>query len=84
MIHLRRAMQSLIQIHGELYVISEDAARQADYLRLGLTDAAILTRLDGGTALLTADFDLYVAAIARGFKAATFDQIRDADEGFQP
>ncbi len=62
----------------EISIKSADALNDPDYLRLGLTDAAILTALSDQVALLTADLDLYLAALERRHRATNFGHLRDA------
>ena len=62
----------------EIPIKSADALNDPDYLRLGLTDAAILTVLSDQVALLTADLDLYLAALKRGHRATNLRHLKDA------
>jgi hypothetical protein len=43
---------------------------------LGLTDCALLSAIDRSHLLLTADLDLFVAAVKRGYQAINFNHIR--------
>jgi hypothetical protein len=63
----------------ERYVPSSAAAaRRSEFIRLGLADAAMLeaTAAEKVT-LLTADFNLYHAALAKGSQALNFNHLRD-------
>uniref|UniRef100_UPI0040571396 PIN domain-containing protein n=1 Tax=Candidatus Electronema sp. TaxID=2698783 RepID=UPI0040571396 len=62
----------------ERYVPSSAAARRSEFIRLGLADAALLeaTAAEKAT-LLTADFNLYHAALAKGSQALNFNHLRD-------
>jgi hypothetical protein len=60
----------------ERFIESRVAASQSEFLRLGLTDAALLQAADEPATLLTADVDLYLAAVKRGFKAENFNYLR--------
>jgi predicted nucleic acid-binding protein len=62
----------------ERYVPSRAAARRSEFIRLGLADAALLeaTAAEKAT-LLTADFNLYHAALAKGGDALNFNHLRD-------
>ncbi|CAK8722889.1 MAG: hypothetical protein CDV28_1608 [Candidatus Electronema aureum] len=62
----------------ERYVPSSAAARRSEFIRLGLADAALLeaTAAEKVT-LLTADFNLYHAALAKGNQALNFNHLRD-------
>ena len=62
----------------ERYVPSSEAARRSEFIRLGLADAALLeaTAAEKVT-LLTADFNLYHAALTKGSQALNFNHLRD-------
>jgi hypothetical protein len=61
---------------NECVVLSTIAVQDTCFLRLGLTDVAILEVLQNSHTLLTADLDLYLAAMARGMKATNFNHFR--------
>ena len=63
-------LRTLIEQSTETVVASMDAARRDVFLRLGLTDAALLEVVSADAPLLTVDLDLYVAALASGDEAA--------------
>ena len=63
-------LRALIEQSPETVVASVDAARHDAFPRLGLTDAALLEVVSADAPLLTADLDLYVAALASGDEAA--------------
>ena len=75
---LRRGMKDMAATGMEIPIKSADALNDPDYLRLGLTDAAILTVLSDQVALLTADLDLYLAALKRGHRATNLRHLKDA------
>lgn len=56
----------IIQKSKEVLVASTVASRNNAFSRLGLTDAALLEVVTAETPLLTVDFDLYLAASAKG------------------
>ena len=62
--------RSLIEINKEIVVTSLQAAGNASFKRLGLTDAALLEVVTAETPLVTVDLDLYVAALANAPDAA--------------
>jgi hypothetical protein len=73
-----RCMQMLailVQSHGERYIGSNVASRQTEYMRLGITDAAILCSLDSDTYLLTSDRALWLAALCRSPRAEYFGDL---------
>ena len=54
---------------AEIFVPSANAIRQADYARLGLTDAAILRLADQSLTVLTTDNDLWGRLVANEIDA---------------
>ena len=65
-------LAQLTKAGGERYVPSATAARQPEYMELGITDAAILCLLGKETYLLAADLALYLAALGRRCDAEHF------------
>ncbi len=63
-------LRSLIHESREIVVSSAAASTNQEFLRLGLTDAALLEHVSNRTPLLTADLKLYLAALAKGDRAA--------------
>lgn len=63
-------LRTLIQESEEIVVASEDASSNSAFRRLGLTDAALLELITTESPLLTADLDLYLAALAKGNEVA--------------
>ena len=59
-------LRALIEETEEIVVASRAAARNRMFPRLGLTDAALLETVSAETPLITVDFDLYGAALAKG------------------
>ena len=57
-----RTLRTLIEEVEEEFVDSETAAGNSKFVRLGLTDAALLEVVSRSNPLLTADLDLYLAA----------------------
>lgn len=60
----------LIEETEEIVVHSADAASNSSYPRLGLTDAALLEVVTADTPVVTSDFALYNAALAKDDAAA--------------
>lgn len=56
---------TLIQESEEIVVASKDASSNSEFVRLGLTDAALLELITKESPLLTADLGLYLAALAK-------------------
>jgi hypothetical protein len=60
----------------EFFVKSDHAAAEKNFVRLGLTDAAILSILDDAHTLLTDDLQLYLSASKQGLNADNFNHYR--------
>lgn len=70
------SLQHLIEHLPEVEMSGRDAARHRAFVRLGMTDAVLLTLLErqpGRTTLLTTDADLFVAALDAGADALLWD-----------
>lgn len=61
----------------EFAVESKLAVSRTEFIRLGLTDSVLLHLATDSHTLLTADVDLYLAAIAQGLKAENFNHYRN-------
>ena len=61
----------------EEYVESRTAAGAKEFLRLGLTDSALLEIASESRSLLTTDLDLYLSASKRGVSAINFNHLRE-------
>ncbi|MDE0385328.1 MAG: hypothetical protein OXI22_15700 [Defluviicoccus sp.] len=59
-------LRALIENTDEVVVASRTAAQSRLFDRLGLTDAALLEVVSAESPLITVDFDLYGAALAKG------------------
>ena len=59
-------LQILIEDSSEIVVKSIQASRNYTFVRLGLTDAALLEAISEEIPLLTVDLDLYLAALENG------------------
>ena len=71
-------LRILIQESEEFVVTSVDASSNSAFGRLGLTDAALLELITAESPLLTADLDLYLAALEKGQEAAVnFTHLRN-------
>jgi hypothetical protein len=68
--------QTLVDIVEEHYIESKCAVEQAEFPLSWLTDSGILHDMTGGSVLLTADLDLYLAALRRGLTAENFNYLR--------
>ena len=57
-----KVLRALIQEFDEAIIHSEKASNNSHFIRLGLTDAALLEVVSKSTPLITVDLDLYMAA----------------------
>jgi rRNA-processing protein FCF1 len=73
-----RTLAALISRYDEQYVISKDASLRREFIRLGLSDSALLEVNKAGVVMLTADRDLHLAAEKAGYKSINFNHIREA------
>lgn len=73
---ISRSFAQLIAAGPELPTSADEAARHRAFDRLGLTDAALLTAAASGATLLTADFDLHIAALKDGLRSINFNHAR--------
>jgi hypothetical protein len=75
--HIFQVLKAVIQSAPESYVESRAACAAASFLRLGLSDAALMLGARGEECtLLTADLDLYLEASKSGAKAVNFNHLR--------
>jgi len=65
-----RRLRFVIEESEEVVVASKTASRNNSFLRLGLTDAALLEAITEERPLITVDLDLYLAATAKGRQTA--------------
>ena len=72
---------SLIQERDERFIVSKYAAAEETFVRLGLTDAALLIAAREYGYLISADNDLYLAASSEGVEAFNFAHLYDARFG---
>ena len=63
-------LRSVIQDSEEVVVSSVVASINSSFIRLGLTDSVLLEAASADAPLLTADFRLYMAGLAKGDGAA--------------
>lgn len=69
-IRLMKQLSLLAQQAVEVYVASHVATNGSAFNRLGLTDAVLLESISVERPLVTVDFDLYGAALAKGDRYA--------------
>ncbi len=63
-------LRVVIQGSEEVIVTSGDASRNSQFVRLGITDAALLEAVSAETPLVTVDLDLYLATLDKQADAA--------------
>ncbi len=72
-----RKFAEIVDQISESYIESRIGARQAEFMRLGLTDSILLlVSSDPSIVLVTADLGLYLAAEARGLAVINFNHHR--------
>jgi len=71
-----RVMAEVVARAEERYITSQEAMRRHEYGRLGLTDSVLLALSETGGNLLTADLDLYLAALSAGFHVTNYMHIK--------
>lgn len=74
-------LRDFVELNGELLLPSLSAVRRSEFVRLGMTDAAILHALDvmhtrANCALLTVDGDLAIAGEVLGYDVYTMQALR--------
>lgn len=72
-----QVLRSVIAVSEEKYIPSQTAAGREEFIRLGLTDAAIIEAALQEVVILTADLNLYLAAMSHGIQAINFNHLRD-------
>lgn len=71
-----KTFRTIVQSTPEEYVQSRIACKTKEFLRLGLTDAALMELSNESRLILTTDLDLYLAAQKRGVSAINFNHLR--------
>jgi predicted nucleic acid-binding protein len=72
-----RILRAVIANSDEIYIPSRTAVQRREFVRLGLTDAALIEVASQEAAILTTDLNLYLAAQAAGTPAINFNHMRD-------
>lgn len=75
--HIASVLRDVIHMAAELYVPSKTASARQEFVRLGMTDSALLEALTTDVALLTVDLDLYVAALKNHRNSINFNHLRE-------
>lgn len=71
-------LQQFITVFEERYLASRTASRQAEFTRLGLTDATIIACAREVSGTITDDLDLYLALNGAGCLVVNFTHLRVA------
>jgi hypothetical protein len=71
------ALRRLIQNTNEIYVASVDASSRREFLRIGLSDSALLEVNKNDIVVLSVDLGLCLAAQAAGYTAVNFNHVRE-------
>jgi hypothetical protein len=75
-----RKFRDIIDEFDETYVESRMGSQQKEFVKLGLTDSALLLLSNQPSLVLVmADLGLYLAATERGLKAVNFNHCREAN-----
>ncbi len=69
-IRLMQRLEVLVRDAEELHVASRIAVGNPNFVQLGLADAVLLESISAARPLVTVDFDLYGAALAKGGNCA--------------
>jgi predicted nucleic acid-binding protein len=80
---LTQVLAKIIQRVDETIIPSRAAVARTEYARLGLTDAVMLEAARSGGVILTADADLYVAALRANLQAINYNHIREKRKDFR-
>jgi hypothetical protein len=71
------AFRELIKKTNEIYVTSADASSRSEFLRIGLSDSALLEVSKKNIVILSVDLERYLAALTAGYEAVNFNHLRD-------
>lgn len=77
--HIYELLRALVEAGetDEQYIESKVAVTRTEFIRLGLTDSALLQLATDSHTLLTVDLKLYLAALKQGLNAENFTYHRD-------
>ena len=71
------ALRRLIQNTNEIYVASVDASSRREFLRIGLSDSALLEVNKNDIVVLSVDLSRCLAAQAAGYTVVNFNHLRE-------
>ena len=75
---IHAVFRTFILNYEERYLKSGDASSRQEFVRLGLTDSALLEVSKNDVLLLSVDLDLCIAAEIAQYKFINFNHLRDA------
>jgi hypothetical protein len=75
-IQIATVFRGLIKRMNEIYIASAAASSRSEFLRIGLSDSALLEIGKQDIVILSVDHDLYMAALAAGYAAVNFNHHR--------
>ena len=76
--HIQAVFAAAVKRVDETYQPSRVVVEVPEFRRLGLTDCAWLLAIDPETELVTADLDLYLAALRRRLPVHNFNHLRES------
>ncbi|MDQ0467984.1 hypothetical protein [Labrys wisconsinensis] len=80
---ISKAFKNIIHRATEEIVESRIAVARSEFVRLGLTDSVLLEAASKGLTILTADLDLYLAALSSNLSAINYTHIQEERSDFQ-
>ena len=75
---IRETLKNLIETQSEEYEPSRELCKGKSFIRLGLTDCAILNLVKKELPLITVDLDLYLSAMAINHNTVNFNHLRES------
>lgn len=81
--HVSQSLANIVNKSTEQYIESRTAVEHLNYVRLGLTDAVLLTLQASGASLITADLALYLSAANAGFNSINYNHLREQRPDFR-
>ena len=75
---LRIMLSELLKTQKEEFESSSEVIKHDSFLRLGLTDSAIIRLVERGIPLITVDLDLYLSAVKHNPNVINFTHLQQA------
>lgn len=70
--------RAFIEITREVFITSKDASAREEFIRLGVSDSALLEIASKDICVLSTDVELWLAALRSGYNAANFTHAIEA------